>query len=44
MDVFEAIYGMRATRIYEDREVPHDILTRILQAGTRACSAGNTQP
>ena len=44
MDVLEAIYGLRATRIYEDKEVPADILTRILQAGTRACSAGNTQP
>ena len=44
MDVFDAIYGMRATRVYEDKELPHDVLTRILQAGTRACSAGNTQP
>jgi nitroreductase len=44
MDVFDAIYGMRATRIYKDKALPHDILTRILQSGTRACSAGNTQP
>ncbi len=44
MDVFDAIYGLRATRIYEDRPLPDDVLTRILQAATRACSAGNTQP
>jgi nitroreductase len=44
MDVFDAIYGLRATRIYEDKALPDDVVTRILQAGTRACSAGNTQP
>jgi nitroreductase len=44
MDVFDAIYGLRATRIYEDKALPDGVVTRILQAGTRACSAGNTQP
>jgi len=44
MDVFEAIDGLRATRVYEDRDLPHDVLTEILHAGTRACSSGNTQP
>ena len=44
MDVFEAIDGLRATRVYEDRPLPHDVLSRILHAGTRACSSGNTQP
>jgi nitroreductase len=42
--VFDAIYGLRATRVYADRPVPPDVLARILEAGTRACSSGNTQP
>ena len=44
MDVFEAIDGLRATRVYTDRAVPPEVLTRILTAATRACSSGNTQP
>ena len=44
MDVFDAIQGLRATRVYEERDVPPEVLTRILDAGTRACSSGNTQP
>jgi nitroreductase len=44
MTVFEAINGLRATRVYEDRAIPPDVLDRILTAATRACSAGNTQP
>lgn len=44
MRVFDAIYSLRATRIYEDRPVPPEVLDQILQAGTMACSSGNTQP
>jgi nitroreductase len=44
VDVFDAIDGLRATRVYADRAVPHEVLTRILTAATRACSSGNTQP
>jgi nitroreductase len=44
MRVFEAIYSLRATRIYHDRPVPPDVIDQILQAGTMACSSGNTQP
>lgn len=44
MDVFDAIEGLRASRVYDGRAVPHETLTRILEAGTRACSSGNTQP
>jgi nitroreductase len=44
MPVFEAIYSLRATRIYHDRPVPPEVLDQIVQAGTMACSAGNTQP
>jgi nitroreductase len=44
MSVFDAIYGLRATRIFEDREVPKPILDHVLEAATMACSSGNTQP
>lgn len=44
MTVFEAIYSLRATRVYHDRPVPPEVLDQILQAGTMACSSGNTQP
>lgn len=44
MGVFEAIEGLRATRVYDDRPIPPPVLARILEAGTRACSSGNTQP
>lgn len=44
MSVFEAIYGLRATRIFSDRPIPPELLDRILEAATMACSSGNTQP
>jgi nitroreductase len=44
MDVFDAIHGLRATRVYEDRPLAPDVLAQILEAATRACSSGNTQP
>ncbi len=44
MTVFEAIHGLRATRIFEDRPVPKPIVDRVLEAATMACSSGNTQP
>jgi nitroreductase len=44
MNVHDAIYGLRATRVYDGRPVPHDTLATILEAATRACSSGNTQP
>jgi nitroreductase len=44
MPVFDAIFGLRATRVYEDRPLPRGALARILEAATRACSSGNTQP
>lgn len=44
MSVFEAIYGLRATRIFEERGIPPELLDRILGAATMACSSGNTQP
>jgi nitroreductase len=44
VELFDAIYGLRATRVYEDRALPPGVLARILEAATRACSSGNTQP
>jgi nitroreductase len=44
MRVFDAIFGLRATRVYEDRPLPHAVLEQILEAATLACSSGNTQP
>jgi len=44
MNVFDAIFTPRATRIYQRRPLPDEVLTKILRAGTFACSAGNTQP
>jgi nitroreductase len=44
MAVFDAIFGLRATRVYEDRPLPHEVLARVLRAATLACSSGNTQP
>ena len=44
MGLFDAIYGLRATRIYQDRPLPGDVLERILRSATMACSSGNTQP
>lgn len=42
--IFNAIFGLRATRIYQDRPIPRETLARILRAATMACSSGNTQP
>jgi nitroreductase len=44
MTVFDAIYSLRAMRVYEDRPIPADVMDQIVQAGTMACSSGNTQP
>ena len=42
--IFDAIYGLRATRVYRDEPLPPTVLARILRAATMACSSGNTQP
>ena len=43
MDVLEAIRKRRSIRSFIDQAVPDDILHQILEAGTRAPSAGNMQ-
>lgn len=44
LNVFDAIFTPRATRIYQRRPIDPGVLTKILRAGTFAASAGNTQP
>jgi nitroreductase len=43
MDVMEAIRNRRSIRDYEDRPVPEDKLTRILEAARLSPSARNSQ-
>jgi len=44
MSVRDAIYGLRATRVFHDKPIPQEVLDEILEASTMACSSGNTQP
>ena len=44
MDLFEAIYGRRSIRSFKPEPFPEEALTRILDAGRWAPSAGNVQP
>ncbi|MCD6275991.1 MAG: nitroreductase family protein [Thermoplasmata archaeon] len=44
MDVFEAIYGRRSIRAYNDEDVPLEILMKAIECGIHAPSAGNLQP
>ncbi|MBJ20257.1 MAG: nitroreductase family protein [bacterium] len=44
MSVRDAIFGLRATRIFQDKPIPEEILDEVLEAATMACSSGNTQP
>lgn len=42
--VFDAIHSLRAVREYTPDSVSRSDITKILRAGTMACSSGNTQP
>ncbi len=43
-EVFDAIQTVMAVREYVDREVPADVLRRIVDAGRLTASASNLQP
>jgi len=43
MDIYEAVKTRKSVRSYERREVPDDVLTRILDAARLAPSANNFQ-
>lgn len=42
MDAVEAVTGRKSIRAYEDRPIPMDALTRIIEAGQWAPNAGST--
>ncbi|UUN28894.1 nitroreductase [Streptomyces sp. FIT100] len=44
MDVYEAVTSRRAVRGFTDREVPRQVLERVLSAATWAPSGSNLQP
>lgn len=44
MSLIDVILSRRSIRKYEDKEVPKEILEKILEAGRQAPSAGNRQP
>jgi nitroreductase len=43
METFEVINRHRSIRTYKPESVPDELLTKILEAGTRASSSGNMQ-
>jgi nitroreductase len=44
VEVFEAIRGRRSIRAFESREVPEELVERLIEAARWAPSAGNIQP
>lgn len=44
MDVYEAVTSRRAVRAFTDRQVPREVLERVLTAAAWAPSASNIQP
>src|SRR2546423_15492636 len=42
--VFETVRTLLAIREYQDREVPEDVLLRVVEAGRLTASAQNKQP
>ena len=44
MSLLDLILSRRSIRSYEKKEIPEDVLKRILEAGRQAPSAGNRQP
>jgi len=44
LEVFEAIQKRRSVRKYMDKEVPMELILKVLEAGRLAPSAHNSQP
>ena len=44
MDVYEAVASRRAVRGFIDKDVPRQVLERVLSAAARSPSSGNLQP
>ena len=43
MDVFEAVLKRKSVRAFQDKDVPEDTISRLLEAARRAPSASNRQ-
>src|SRR5256885_15727541 len=43
-EVFDAVRTVMAVREYADRDIPGDVLRRIVEAGRLSASASNGQP
>lgn len=44
MSLIEVVLSRRSIRRYEKKDIPEDVLNKILEAGRQAPSAGNRQP
>jgi nitroreductase len=44
MSLIDVVLSRKSVRHYEQREIPHDVLEKILEAGRQAPSAANRQP
>ena len=44
MSLLEKILSRKSIRSYENREIPEEVLHKILEAGRQAPSAANRQP
>ena len=44
MSVIDVILNRRSIRKYDDKDIPQDILSKILEAGRQSPSAANRQP
>jgi len=44
LEVYEAIKTRKSTRAYDAKQIPNDVLLRVLEAGRVAPSANNSQP
>lgn len=44
MSLIDVVLNRRSIRSYEPKEIPKDVLDKILEAGRQAPSAANKQP
>jgi len=44
METLETIHTRKSVREFIDNKIPQEVITRVLEAGIRAPSGGNTQP
>ena len=44
MDALEALMTRKSIRNFLDREIPRDVIEKILRAGAQAPNGGNCQP